>query len=236
VIRRRRSPLAALVAVLVPLPLALALTGCSSDDSGSGNSSPTQVLAGAKKQLDETKGVTIKLSTKALPKGVDGVLAATGIGTHQPGFDGSLKVLVNNVTVDVPVVGVGGKVYAKIPFTNSFSEVDPADYGAPDPAELMSPDTGLSSWLTATKDVKEGGQSRFGDQVLTTYTGTIPGSAVAQTIPSADGGADFAATYHIDSDGKLVDAEVRGPFYRNGVVDYTIALSGYGTEKTVTKP
>lgn len=218
------------------VPMALALTGCSGDDSGGGGSSPTEVLAGAKKQLDETTGVEIKLSTKSVPKGVDGVLEATGIGTHQPGFDGSLKLLVNNVTFEVPVVAVGGKVYAKVPLTPSFSEVNPADYGAPDPAELMSPDTGLSSWLTATKDVKEGGKSRFGDQVLTTYTGTLPGSAVAETIPSADGGADFDATYHIDDNGKLVDAEVTGPFYRSGDVDYTIALSGYGTEKEVTKP
>jgi lipoprotein LprG len=233
VIRRRRL-LVALLALAVPITLAL--TGCSGGDSSSGGSSPTQVLAGAKKQLDETKGVNLKLSTKKLPKGVDGVLEAAGIGTHQPGFDGSLKVLVNNVTVDVPVVAVDGKVYAKLPFTNSFAELNPSDYGAPDPAGLMNPHTGLSSWLTSTKDVKEGGKSRFGDQVLTTYTGTIPGSAVAETIPSADGGADFAATYHIDGDGKLVDAEVTGPFYRSGDVAYTIALSGYGTEKVVTKP
>jgi lipoprotein LprG len=234
VTRRSRSRWAALLAVLVPV--ALALTGCSGDDSGGGSSSPTQVLAGAKKQLDETSGVTLKLSTKALPKGVDGVLEAAGTGTHQPAFDGNLKVLVNNVTVEVPVVAVDGKVYAKLPFTNSFNEVDPSDYGAPDPAGLMNPDTGLSSWLTATRDVKEGDKSRFGDQVLTTYTGTIPGSAVAQTIPSADGGADFAATYHIDDDGRLVDADVTGPFYRSGDVDYTITLSDYGTEKDITKP
>ena len=234
-IRPRRLPAAALLALLVPI--ALALSGCSGDDNGGGGgSSPTQVLAGAKKQLDETKGVSLRLSTKSLPKGVDGVLDATGIGTHQPAFDGNLKLLVNNVTVNVPVVAVGGKVYAKAPFTESFDEVNPSDYGAPDPADLMNPDTGLSSWLTATQDVKEGDKSRFGDQVLTTYTGTIPGSTVAETLPSADGGADFAATYHIDDDGRLVDAEVKGPFYRADDVEYTIAVSEYGTEKVVTKP
>ena len=231
----RRSLSAAVLALL--LPVLLVLSGCSGGDSGGGgSSSPTQVLAGAKKQIDETKGLELKLSTKSLPKNVDGVLEASGIGTHQPGFDGDLKMLVNNVTIDVPVVAVDGKVYAKLPFTSSFAEVNPNDYGAPDPADLMNPDTGLSSWLTATKNVKEGGKSRFGDQVLTTYTGTIPGTAVAGTIPSADGGADFAATYHIDDKGKLVDAEVKGPFYGSGDVDYSIALSGYGTEKVVTKP
>ena len=71
-------------------------------------------------------------------------------------------MVVNGLDVDVPVVSVDGTVYAKLPFTRSFAEVNPADYGAPDPAQLMDPDTGLSTWLTAATGIEEGERVRDG--------------------------------------------------------------------------
>jgi len=137
----------------------------------------------------------------------------------------------------VPVIAVEGQVFAKLPFTTKYTEIDPADYGAPDPADLMDSTQGLSSWLTAVTGVKKGDQTRDGDKVLTTYTGTLPGSAVAPVIPSATPKADFDATFSIDDEGYLAAAEVVGPFYGDaGDVDYTIKLDDYGTDKDITKP
>jgi lipoprotein LprG len=165
------------------------------------------------------------------------VVAATGTGTHAPAFDGSIKVVVNSLNVDVPVVAVQGAVYAKLPFTTQFAEIDPTDYGAPDPADLMDPDHGISGWLTAAEGVEKGDQVRDGDQVLTSYTGTLPGTAVAGVIPSADKKADFEATFQLDDQDRLVTADVKGPFYGSkGDVDYRIALSSYGTDKAISKP
>ena len=59
----------------------------------------------------------------------------------------------------MPVRAVDGKVYAQIPLTPGWSDVDPADYGAPDPAQLISADDGFPSILAATTDLEEGGQS-----------------------------------------------------------------------------
>src|SRR3954462_4487729 len=173
-----RLPLLTLAVVALCLT---ALVGCT---SGSDAKSPDSALAAAKKSLDATSGVSIDLHTDQLPSGVNGVTEATGVGTHAPAFDGKLVVLVNNLSVHVPVVSVEGKVYAELPFTTNFVVVDPGDYGAPDPAALMDPTGGISSWLTAATDVEKAGQTRNGDQVLTSYKGTIPGEAVAAVIPS----------------------------------------------------
>lgn len=230
---RRATTLAAVVLTAASTLLA----GCSGSE-GDEAQDPAEVLAEAKQQLDDTPGVRLSLSTEELPEGVDGVLDASGVGTHAPAFEGDIKVLFNGVSVDVPVVAVDGKVYAVIPFAGGgFDEINPDDYGAPDPAGLMDPDTGVANWLTAATEVEEDGQTRDGDQVLTDYTGTLAGEDVASVIPSADETADFPVTFSIDDDGRLVSASVSGPFYGpQGEVDYTLGISDYGTEKDITAP
>ena len=136
--RTRFSALAmALVAVL------LGLTACSGDPKPEVR--PEDTLAAAKQNLDRTSGVRIGLSTPKLPTGVSGLVGADGVATHDPAFKGTIKVAASGVTADAAVVAVGGVVYAKLPFTSKFVKIDPADYSAPDPADLMNPDHGLSS-------------------------------------------------------------------------------------------
>ena len=47
--------------------------------------------------------------------------------------------------------------------------------------------------------------------MLTTYTGTVPASAVSTIIPGATG--SFAATYAVTSDGELRQVTLTGVFY-----------------------
>jgi lipoprotein LprG len=213
------------------------LVACSDGGGGGSDKTPEEVLAAAKQALDETSGVTLSLKTDKLPGGVDGILEATGVATRAPAFDGDLTMVVNGLDVAVPVVSVDGTVYAKLPFTRSFAEVNPADYGAPDPAQLMDPDTGLSTWLTAATGVKEGDRVREGEVVLSSYTGSVPGVVVDASIPSADADARFPATFRIDQDGRLRSVDISGPFYgAKGMVDYTVGVDDYGTDKDITKP
>ncbi len=140
-----------------------------------------------------------------------GVKEADGVGTHAPAFEGSITVVLSGTDFDVPVVAVDDKVYAQIPLTPGWSDVDPAEYGAPDPAQLMSPDAGFSALLPATEDLEEGESVRGGEdneEVLTEYTGTVPGDVVENVIPSAEG--DFDATYTITDDGELREAVLTG--------------------------
>ena len=229
--RRRARVVASLVALTGPL------TACSDDGGGGSDETPEEALAAAKQTLDETSGVTLSLATEELPDDVDGVLEATGVATRAPAFAGDLTVVVNGLDVDVPVVSVDGKVYAKLPFTRSFARVNPADYGAPDPAQLMDPETGLSTWLTEVTGLEEGDRVRDGEIVLSTYTGSLPGDVVDASIPSADEDADFPTTFLIDEDGRLRSVEISGPFYGSkGTVDYTVGVDDYGTVQDITKP
>lgn len=230
----RRRTRAALVAAALVAPVLLA--SCSGGDSAS-DKSPEDRLAAAKAELDDTSGVQIRLAADTLPKGVNGLLAAEGVGTHDPAFEGSIKVAASGITADAAVVAVEGVVYAKLPFTTKFVPIDPADYSAPDPADLMSADGGLSSLLTAAEGVKEGEQVRDGDTVLTKYTATVPGTSVASIIPSAAADADFDASFTIDDADKLDEVVLTGPFYPDAdEVSYTVEFVEYGIEKDIAAP
>ena len=227
-------------AVLLAAGSLLTLTGCSGDSSPADDdaATPGEVLTLAKTTLDDTSGVQLTLEADQLPTGVDAISAATGVGTHPAAFDGTLTVLLGGQAFDVPVIAVDGSVFAQIPLTPGWSDVDPAEYGAPDPAQLMSADAGLSSLLPATTAVEAGESVRGGsnnDEVLTEYTGTVPGNVVSNVIPSASG--DFDATYTISAEGELRTAVLTGVFYPDTEpMTYTIGFDDYGTEQDITAP
>lgn len=215
----------------------LAVTGCTAD-APEEQRSPEDVLSAAKQTLDETSGVSLTLAADELPSGVSGVTRAEGVGTHAPAFEGTLTVVLGGASVDVPVVALDGVVHAQLPLVPGWQEVDPDEYGAPDPAQLMSTDAGFSSILTAGEGVEAGESVRGGDdnsEVLTEYTATVPGDVVGNVIPSAEG--DFDATFTITADDELREAVLTGVFYPGTEpMTYTIGLSDYGSEPTITAP
>jgi lipoprotein LprG len=232
--RMRSRPAALAVPALL-----LALTACSGDDaSGDDDRSPEEVLAEAKTELDETSGVEITLVTKDLPDGVTGILEAEGTGTHAPAFDGTIDVSIPAGQFQVPVIAVDGKVYAEIPLSPGMQEVDPGEYGAPDPAQLMSPDKGFSSLLPETTGLEKGDSIRGGEgnkEILTEYSGTVPGSVVKNIIPGSTG--DFEVTYTVSDSGELRSAVLTGEFYADAdSMTYTLEFDDYGAEKDITAP
>jgi lipoprotein LprG len=226
-----------------PLVLGLAVSGlaaCTGDSKGGDGAKPTEVLAAAKKALDDTTGVVISLTTRDLPGGVSGISSATGTGVHPSAFEGTFKLSVNGLPADADVIAVDGKTYAKNSLLlPDWTEIDPADYGAPDPAKLMDPDGGFSGLLSSAEDVEAGDSVRGGKdnkEVLTEYTGTISSDAVSALIPDAEG--DFSFSYKIADDDELREAVIKGAFYGkdNGEVTYTLTLDDYGTQKDITAP
>ena len=217
------------------VPLALGLAACNKGSAQS--ASPEETLAAVKKNLDSTEGLHLSLSTDKLPAGVNGLLAADGVASHDPAFQGDIKVAASGLTASVKVIAVDGKVFAVLPFTTKYAGIDPADYNAPDPAALMDPDHGLSSLLTDAQDVAAGKQQRDGDTVVSTFTGTVPGTTVAAVIPSADPGQAFHATFSVDDQHRLHEAVLTGPFYpQGGDVTYTIEFSDYGSAHHIKAP
>jgi lipoprotein LprG len=224
--------------LVVVLGLALGgVTACGSK-SASDLGDPATVMKTAEQKLEDTSGVALTLTTDDLPDGVQGVQGASGTVTDAPAFDGTLTAVISAGSFPVPIKAVDGKVYAQIPLTFGWSDVDPGDYGAPDPAQLLTADQGIPAILAATTDVKEGGQTRGGKdnkEVLTTYTGTVPGSAVAHLIPGASG--DFKASYGIADNGELRTASLTGAFYPgHPSLTYTLGLDDYGTTQDITAP
>lgn len=222
---------------LLGLALLAPLAGCGGGSDA--DLTPDKVLALAKKHLDQTSGVHVAISSTDVPKGVTTLQKADGVLTRAPAFKGTITVPVLGTTADIGIVAVGGRVYAKIPFTAGYQSVDPADYGVPDPATLLDPDTGISSLLPATTGVKKGESVRGGKDnksVLTEYTGTVPGDAVDQVLPGAAG--DFHTTYTIDDHQVLSKAVITGHFNGAKVAanTYTVTVDDYGTDEKITKP
>ncbi|HET7683186.1 MAG TPA: LppX_LprAFG lipoprotein [Marmoricola sp.] len=230
-----KTRLLPLVGVLLAL---LSATACGGDGgSRSKEEKPADVLAQAKQQFDEARSVHLTLSTDSKPTEGDAVLGADGTLTQQPAFEGSVKVLLSGFTADVPVTSVDGKVYAKLPLTPSYTRINPADYSAPDPADFVDPDAGVSALLTKLQDVGKGEPSRDGNRILTTYTGTLAGKLVKPIIPSASAGDTYATEVGIDQDGYIRTIEVTGEFFSGGGDEtYQLNLDEYGEAVTVTRP
>ncbi len=233
--RTRRTVLAAAAGLAT-----LALSACSGEESrGASDPSPEEAVALAKETLDETPGVRVVLEADQLSSDVSGIRKATGVGVHPPAFEGTFELSVTGIPAEAEVIAVDDTVYAKNSLLlPQWTAIDPADYGAPDPGKLMSEDQGLSTLLTETTDLAEGDQVRGGEdnkEVFTEYTGTVPGEAVANVLPSASG--DFDAAYTISEGGELRKARLTGVFYPgDDPMTYTITFSDYGIEQDITAP
>ncbi|WP_374455156.1 LppX_LprAFG lipoprotein [Nocardioides sp.] len=235
---RTHRRLAATASVLLALPTFAACSGDSGDAAEDGKS-PEDVLAEAATKLTETSGVDLTLSTAKLPDGVSGIAKADGTVTNAPAFDGSITVVFAGQTAEVPVIAVDDKVYAQLPFTTgAWDTVNPKEYGAPDPSQLVGED-GFAGLLGLTQSPEEGESVRGGDnntEVLTTYSGTVPGDAMDAVIPSSAGDA-FDVEWQVNDDGELRKATLTGVFYpHTDPMTYTVEFDAYGTEKEITAP
>ncbi|MEV6288116.1 LppX_LprAFG lipoprotein [Kribbella sp. NPDC051770] len=230
--------------VAVGAVLVLALTGCSDkkDGGGDGKSGDDAValLTDAKKTIDEAASVHVVLTGRDLPDTAQTLANGDGVATHAPAFKGKLTVRAAGSPIDAEVVAVGGKVYAKLPFTPKFIELPPsqlAGLGAPDPAILLDPAKGLTAVLPTLKDPVVKGETRDGAKVLTEITGAVQGKTLQGIFPKAPADQDFPSTFKIDKDSKqLVSATITGPFYDGATSSYDVTLDKYGEQVEITKP
>lgn len=200
---------------------------------------PAEALEQARQRLVATDGVRFSLHTDDLPDDVVAIEGASGTLTHAPAFAGTITAPVKGLRVQIAVRATGGKVYAKFPFVADYARIDPSEYGVPDPASLLDRDTGLPSLLSRGSDLRRGRSVRGGPgnrDVVTEYTATLPGDAVAGVIPGSEG--DFSATYRIDDHGALSRAVLTGHF--NGLDSppntYTLSIEEYDVSPTIEPP
>lgn len=231
----------ALAALVVALPLALG--ACSGSDGGdtpdAAAKTPQQVVDAALDELDSTSGLSISLETTDLPSGVTGITRATGEAAHPPAFEGTFDLTVSGFPAQAQVITVDGTTYAKNSLLlPDWTEIDPAKYGAPDPAVLMTPGQGFSALVGAVTGLEEGDTQRGGKanrEVLTSYTGTVPAEAVTGILPTASG--DFDVTLLITDDGELREVDATGEFYQGSdPLTYVIGFDDYGSTPDITAP
>ena len=178
--------------------------------------------------------------TRDLPDTAQTLANGDGVATHAPAFKGKLTVRAAGSPIDADVVAVGGKVYAKLPFTASFIVLPPSQLeglGAPDPAIFLDPAKGITSVLPTLKDPVIKGETREGSKVLTEITGAVQGKTLQGIFPKAPGDQDFPSTFKIDKDTKqLVSATITGPYYDGATSSYDVTLDRYGEQVEITKP
>lgn len=210
------------------------------DDDGDGEVSPEEVMTAAKEKLDTTSGVHVSLSTDDEPDSGDFLASADGTIVADPAaFEGEVGGRVMGVEAsEIPVVSVDGDLYVEVPVLG-WQEVDPSEFCAPDPAQLLDPDAGVSPILTATEDLEEGESELGGEdnkETLTPFTGTLSGDTVRNILPCAEG-EEFEATYRIDTDGYLTDAEITGEFFPDmDAITYVIEVEEYDVEQEISAP
>jgi len=210
-----------LFVILLVGMLGFTLTACgdkaSHEAQGDELNQVVNHLQAAKTKLDASSAVNITLSAPTAD------ISATGYGTHQPGFQGDVTSSLGTVSV----IALGDKVWAKgSVLYPTWTIINPADFQLPNPASLMRPDGGLSSLLTAVTSLKTGIQSRDGHNIVTSYSGKIPGSVMQKFVPSADATAEFGAAFRLTDHDDLVSATLSGPFFKaTEQVTFTMAIS-----------
>jgi LppX_LprAFG lipoprotein len=220
------------------LVLTGALTGVLTGCSGGSEESAPDLLARAKTVLDDAASVHFVLASENPPETGTALLGGEGDLARPASFEGTLQVQAQGASLDIEVVSVDGTVYAQLPFTSSFSEVDPAAFGFGDPGALLDPETGISQLLEAAESPALGEERRVDGEVVREVTAQLPGDLVEEVLTSADPSQPVEARYSVAPEsGELRRAELTGPFYAaDRDATFTIELSEAGDDVEITAP
>ncbi|MGY1650807.1 LppX_LprAFG lipoprotein [Geodermatophilus sp. SYSU D01119] len=215
--------------------LVVALAGCG---GGEPEESAGDLLQRAKTTLDETSSLHFVLTSEGAPTTGTALTGGEGDVLRPASFEGTLQVLAAGSSLDLAVVSVDGTVYAQLPFTSGYSEVDPAQFGFGDPGALLDPDTGISQLLAEADSAQLGEERRVDGEVVREVTAQLPGELVEQVLTSEDPSQPVAARFSVATDsGELRRAELTGPFYASGQdATFTIELSDFGADVEITAP
>jgi hypothetical protein len=227
-LRRTILALLALAAVTV-------LAGCG---GGTPPGSACHQRGRAKTTLDKASSAHFVLTSKGAPTTGTALVGGEGDIARPSSFQGTLKVLASGATVDLKVISVAGKVYAQLPFTTTYSVVDPKAFGFGDPGALLDPDTGISQLLKGATSAKLGSEKRVSGEVVREVSATLPGDLVQKILTSKDPSKPVTARFSIASDsGQLRRAELTGPFFSaTEDATFTLDLSKFGAHVSISAP
>jgi hypothetical protein len=210
---------------------------------GSGGGPPVKAVPAAtllhrtRTVVDDASAVHFVLSSADVTsKGIT-LTGGSGDLVRPDELQGSFTVSTGGLDVAVGVVEFGGRFYAQPPFANHYTVTDPASYGLGDPAQLLSPTTGVATLLTSMTDVRNLGEKRLSGELVEVITGTVPGRSVP-VLPDLRRSTPVTLTASIDPvSAQLRQVALSGPFTSpTATTTYTVTLSHYGEHVHVVAP
>lgn len=214
------------------------LAGCSGGSEPQPPADPRALLDRAKVAIDEAPSVHFELTSANVPSGRAAFTGGSGDAARPAKFQGNLTVNLGLGSVNVAVISVDRTVYATLPFTSRYAVIDPAEFGVPDPGQLLDPATGITPLLATATEPVLGEEVRLGSDVLREVAARLDGQAVDNVLSVADPAGIFTATFGIVEDNdQLRRAVVTGPFVAKGTdTTFTILLDRFGAPVDISAP
>ncbi len=224
------------MAVAVMTGAAVVLGACGS----SGSLSATQaksLLSQAKATIDAAKAFHFTLTTAGTPQG-SGTTIVGGDGdlARPDKLVGSFTVSVGGLQAAVKVAAGAGRFYAELPFQKTYTATDPASFGVADPAQLISPDKGLSSVLSDMQAPTSAGKTRISGELLDVVSGSVPGRDIT-VLPDKDPSRPVAIKALINpSNHQLRQVTLTGPIETTTSSSFTVTVTNYGENVSLAIP
>ena len=214
----------------------LVVAGCGGGSSAAPPVDPHALLGQAKATLDATPSLHFSLTSSGATGSGTIITGGSGDVARPDVLEGQFTVEQSGFSASIGVLAGGGKFYAKLPFSSSYSPTDPSTYGVGNPAQLISPTSGLSSLLLAISQPRLGPSTRIGSEVVDQVTGTVPGSSVP-VLPDANRSVPVQVVAAIaPGSHQLRRITLQGPFTSATTSTYTVVLTNYGEAVHVTLP
>ena len=203
----------------------------------SGPSAAT-LLQRAKATFDQTTAFHFQLSSQNTPGTGLELTAAEGDALRPDGFTGTLTVEDAGLPLAIKVVSTGGGFYVQLPFSDDFSEANPSEYGFADPGQLLNPNSGVSTLLTAAESPSIGSSTRYNGESLQQVDATLPGKEVASLLVDAEPSQPVTVVFSIDTSTYQVrEVDLTGPLFEAGHQStFHVVLDDYGENVSITPP
>ena len=199
---------------------------------------PNQLLRDGKQSIDGASAVHFTLTSQGVSGNGTMITGGQGDARRPNSFAGSLNVVAGGFPVSVNIVSTGGVFYAQTPLSPRYDKTDPSAYGFGDPAQLLDPNHGLSSLLTACAGATNKNADLLSGEQLDEVGCSIPGTLVAKLLTSADASQQVQATVGVDaSSHQLRRVALVGPFFdKTHSSTFTVVLDKYGENVSITPP
>ena len=219
----------------------MATTSVAAILAACGSSSPkvnaATLLQKAKATVDAASSVHFKLTSSHVSLSSTNLTGGEGDIVRPDSLQGSFSVAINGFTASVKVVSVNGVFEAQLPFSTHYQRTNPSSFGLTDPAQLLSPDKGLTSLLTLASNPRLGPSERVNGELLDTVTYTVPGKSVP-VLPDANPSSPVTLTASINpSSDQLRTVTLKGPFTTSKYDStFVVTLTNYDEHVTITLP